>query len=288
MRAKKAKARSDEWIAFEALHNHLQSNLGLQISDYRQLPVGEDPPDFEFQIDGRKLGVEVTRIEDGYRDKAAGYVNFVNSLHDLCVQREVPSNCFTVLFRDFPDIPRPESKKGKKLLNKALELIAEKISHSESGTFRVTAENEGFNENSLYVEDKNPIFIEIFVGVNASTRYVITGSNCTNKKNGQDEPYGRDAVKLLITEACREKVKKLARNHFPISDCVLVLVDEYPLSEDCDVIEDTRLLDEFREFHTVAWIPGWNYRLNSMFAELPGRYCKILWSVNANWIDYPS
>ena len=250
-----------EKVAFEALRYLITNDLHLSVTDVVHQRDGQDPPDFLFRLENLQLGAEVMMIEDGYRKRWKKIEEFLNTIQEMCQTDSLQRERFCVTVYGSPCPPSLNSREGKRFIAACLERISAGLMNKD-------------DSEELLFEDNSGSITAIFVPFNSSTPpYFVTDPAAF-------EAAVREEVANSVRNACVRKAEKLAKKNFPTTECILVLVDEYPFADEQNVSRDAADLKELRQFHSVVWVYGCRTLPISGDAKTIRRKCQVLYSKN--------
>lgn len=255
----------DEWIAFDAFRHALSCTFGLTVESFQHYQNPQDPPDFRFVVEGVEYGAEVTQICDSTVDQYPKSRAFLNKLTQRIKERGLTLGAWRCAIRGGPAIPNPSCKEGIAQIDRISDALGEARHAPEQSEFRFNDSEEG---EIVFTRIQQQSEFGTFINLMTFSEF---------------EAKTRETVTKLIRDASSKKLDCLQRKGFPSSQCVLLLLDSYPLSETREVEIDTEDLQEFRAYHSVAWIPAFNPRVNLLKPELPGRFCHFLWKSKKRW-----
>ena len=262
-------SKQAEWIAIDAFAYALENRQGIVLNRIECVPRNDDPPDFRITIAGEELGVEVVMVSDGNLERNARFREFVAafSLHASRSLSELGR--IGVCMRGNPEIPNPKSRVGQVAIGNALKEMRKAFSDPDQREQGYELNVDGINSISFCWLGACVAPVEIV--------QIMTEISC--------EEETRDKVSKRVLSQASTKVAKLAKNAFPVERCILLLFDDFGLSDAQEVIEDAANHVVLRRFHSVGWIPGGHFRKNVIKPILHGRTCEFLWSCRPDWLE---
>ena len=257
-----------ERIAIDGLVQLLEDRCGLVIDRNECTPRDDDPPDFRLTIEGIEYGVEVTIVSDGSNQEYAWVDDWLTELKAQVQRRNYQLGRISVTLSERPKLPNPKSRAGRDEIASTVLNIGDHFADPVKRLQPLEISSDG--HNAIVLRWVGPGF--------------EPGTSFNRRFESSYTPGTREAVLEAIIKATEGKRAKLTKNGFQLDRSILLLVDQYSFSESQEVIADTVDCQAFREFHSVGWLPSFSQVSNRLYPTLPGRPCKLLWSVRKDWM----
>lgn len=245
----------------DALKHVLCTRCGcLDVHPHREQ---QDPPDFTVTVDGEQFPTEVTSIVSRQQYHAQ-CKEFAEAIRDQASSRGVLSGTYALIFSQLPVIPKPASKRGRKLLDAA-------VAHLEA-----TKQETASSEIQLVTAVEGRISIAKVSATGAAVGVLWTPPAVW-------EGEIRSQLSKLIQEAVDTKHRKLEDAGIGSGKALLLLYDAYGYGEPKDAVAAMQQLNGCDWFHSIFWAASFCDRKNMTYPDEPGRGGLFLFSHNPAW-----
>lgn len=223
----------------------------------------DDPPDFTVIVNGVSYPAEVTSIVtlQQYHEHCK---EFVNVLKNKATSLDILHGKYSFLVFRLPNIPRPKSRGGFRLLDAAVTYIEE------------TRDIDSNSDVVLVHEASGKIGIAKSTSIGSTVGLIWTPP-------AMWEGEIRNQLSMLIQNAIDNKKRKLQKKGIEAQSALLLLYDAYGYAELDDAIASMRHVNGYEWFHSIFWAASFANRENIEFPQEPGREGYFLFSRNQNW-----
>lgn len=222
-----------------------------------------DPPDFTVIANGVSYPAEVTSIVtlQRYHEHCK---EFVNTLKKKAISLGILHGKYSFLIFQLPNIPKPKSKEGLRLLDAAVTYIAE------------TRDTDSNPEIVLVNEALGKIGIAKSASVGSTVGLLWTPP-------AMWEGEIRNQLSMLIQNAVDNKKRKLEKKGIEAQSALLLFYDAFGYAQLNDAIASMQNVIGYEWFHSIFWAASFADRENIEFPQEPGREGHFLFSHDKNW-----
>ena len=251
----------EELVCADALRHVLLERCGCQTVDIRR--ENDDPPDFTVTIDGKAFSTEVTSVVSN-QQYHAHVREFAAAIDGAAREKDILVGNYIVSVRRVPSIPRPNSARGRQLIEAALAYVLGTQQRDEEVELLLSKDEAG------YIEIKKL----------GRGRGLVGHCWIPRAMRGHEV---QDELVILLSERVSAKVAALSRKGIAGSNAILLLYDAYAFGEIDDAFRAIQQVEGSTWFHSVFWAPSFEDRENSSFPDEPGRHGLFLRSIDPRW-----
>jgi len=255
----------EELVCADSMAHRLKSFCGCH--DVKVHREQNDPPDFWFDINGKKYAAEVTSIVTGQGHHAA-CTAFKDAVKNSAINEGCIIGSYCLQVKSHPKFPRKHSAEWNDLCNKTLSFI------------RDTGSKETTEEVLLLDKKEGPLSIRK-IATHGATVGLFGAPGAKWEGEIQNE------LQVLIQDAVTTKRKKLESKGVP-KQCpriFLVLYDAYGYGDAEDARKALISTKGYDWFHSVFWATSFTDRENVLYPGSPGREGTFLHSKTDKWLN---
>jgi hypothetical protein len=261
-------AREDEQASIDSLVQYLRRLPLMPEVSFRELPRGDDPPDFWMEVGDCEFAVEVTAVTSdvGY---SAHCGNFHSAVKEACRQQGGWQGAFAIEVFRRPGIPKRNSKEWKKLITLACSTIEMLLRKPAGSECILISDTDGRLKISKLAEKSD-------FGFNL-------GLVC--QPEGRYEGEAERELVRLITERISTKKKRIDEKKL-MSVCpnvVLILFDAYGYCEPELARSALLKIPGFEWLHSVFWAASFSDVENANYSGAHGRLGCFLFTKEDSW-----
>lgn len=260
-RAKTRPSRIDEeLVCVDSLQHVLRTRCNCNHVEISR--EQDDPPDFTVTIDGDRFPTEVTSVVWGlqYRDR---YMRFAHAIREGANSLGILSGKYAFSVLAAPEIPKPTSPDGRRLVAEAIMYIDRTKAHARCAELQLQGGRSG--RITIGKLSPNGLAVEL----------------CRAPAMWEGEVLHELA--LRIQHSIDDKTRKLSKAGFGPGEVFLLLYDAFNLAEVKDVAAALRRVSGFDWFHSVFWAASFADRMNEIYPAEPGRNGLFLFSRESTW-----
>jgi hypothetical protein len=251
----------EELVSVDALKHVLCTRCGCkEVHPHREQ---HDPPDFTVTIDCEPFPAEVTSIVSR-QQYSAQCKEFAEAISERTNSLGVLSGKYAFIVSQLPRIPKPTSKNGRQLIEKAVAYVD-------------ATRQQGNSPEVQLAKDASGNISIAKLAANGSTIGLLWSAPAMWEGDIQSQ------LAIMIQQAVDDKRRKLQDAGVGPRKAFLLLYDAFGYAQPVDAIAAMQQVNGYDWFHSIFWAASFFDRKNSTYPEEPGREGIFLFSNNSSW-----